>query len=80
MVFLQAFHRHPTFLQRANATRARPGRPDSGHDRDALTQGGCANFYLILTRRLAARGINDELNLTVLDQVAHVRPALRELE
>ena len=75
MIFLQAFHRHRTFLQGTYALGARARRPQGCHDRDPFAERSGSNFDFVLARNLSARGVDDELDLTVFDEVENVRAA-----
>src|ERR1700758_513798 len=80
MIFLQTLHRHATLLERTNAECARPGRANCGDDRNSFRQGRAPNLDFIPPRNLTARRVDDELDLSVLDEVADVGPTLRDLE
>src|SRR6266496_1661886 len=52
---------------------------NGGHDTDVMRVGSGANLVLVLARNHAARCIDDELDLPVLDHVDRGRPAFVDL-
>src|SRR3984893_9821566 len=80
VIFLQAADADFGFLERTNAVRASQGRSHRRHDRDLFRERGVADADFVFTRNFSARRVNDEIDLAILDQVAHVGPPFAQFE
>ena len=80
VVFLQAADLQLSLLEGTNAVGAGHGRPHRGHDRNFLGESGVADNDFILSRNFPAWGVDDKIDIAVLDPIEHVRAALPDLE
>ena len=75
MVSLQRFDREFLFLERTDAMQGGKGGSEGGDHRYAVQNCFAADAILITPRDEAERGIDDQLNLAVLDQVGDIGSA-----
>ena len=80
MVSLQRFDREFLFLERTDALQGGKGGSEGGDHRYAVQNRFAADAILITPRDQAERGIDDQLNLSVLDQVGDVGPAFADAQ
>jgi hypothetical protein len=80
MVLLEGLYGQSFGLDGTHCPDARFNTADRGQDRNAALNSGAANFDFVLSGSLAARGIDDEANLVVLDHIDDVRPSFAQLE
>src|SRR5208283_7561 len=80
MVLLQRLDREALGLNRSHCPYTRFDAADRGQNRDTGFDGGAANFYFVLSRSLAARSIDDQVDIVVLDHINNVWTSLSQLE
>src|SRR6266496_1928035 len=80
VIFLQAAHLDFSFLQRSNTIGAGERGPDGGHNWNLRGKRGIANDHLVLARNFPARGVNDEVDVAVLDPVENIRTSFVDLK
>src|SRR5580704_3215487 len=80
MVLLEGLYGQSLGLDGTHGPDARFNTADRGEDRNATLNSGAANFDFVFSWSLAARGIDDEANLVVLDHIDDVRPSFAQLE
>src|ERR1041385_26621 len=80
IILLQGLHGVAVSLERGDAERGGLGAGEGGHDGRVGIDGGGADADLVRARGLAGRRVDDELDLTVLEQIERVGPAFGELE
>src|SRR2546421_9440720 len=80
MIFLQRLHRVTGLLQGGNTERRGPRAAERGHNRRVRVNRGGADFHLISARHLAGGGVNNQMNLAILEQVKRVGASFSQLE
>ena len=74
MVSLKRFDREFLFLERTDALQGREGGSEGGDHRYAVQNRFAADAILITPWNQPERGVDDQLNLSVLDQVGDIGP------
>src|SRR5260221_11308813 len=80
VIFLQRFHTIAALLEGGDAEGGSFGAAEGRHDGSPRINGRRADFHLVRARALAGRGVDDELDFPILEQVHRVGPAFGELE
>jgi len=80
LILLERLDAVAVLAQGGDAQGGGPGPAHRGHDGRARIDGRRADFHLVSARRLARRGVDDQLDLAVLQEIQRVGPALGELE
>ena len=80
MILLQGPDGVTILSQRGNAQGSGFGTANGGHNRRAGIDSSRANFHFIPARRLTRWGVDDELDLAILEQVQGIRAPLSQLE
>jgi len=76
VVFLDRANPQAFALHREDAVETGFGTAQGGHDRNPIGHSSAPDFHLVFARDFSARGVDDELDLAVLDHVADVRATL----
>ena len=76
MVLLEALYGSSDLAGRGDAVRGGQGGGDRGDVRDLVLDGGLADVGIVVLAELSDGGVDDQVDLAVLDAVGDVRPAL----
>jgi len=80
MVLLQRLYRQSFGLDRTHRPDTCFNPTDGGQDGNTPLDRRAANLNFVFPRGFAARGVDDESDLVVLDHIDDVRPAFAQLE
>src|SRR5882672_4469268 len=80
MILLQRLDLVTALSQGGDAERGGLGATDSGHDGRIGVNGRGADFYFVSAWSLTRRGIDDEMDFAVLQEINGVRTAFVELK
>lgn len=80
MVLLQGLYGQSLGFDGTHCPDACFNPTDCGEDRNTALDSGASNFDFVLSWSLAARRIDDEINLVVLNHVDDVRSSFAQLE